>query len=262
MPASLVPLRMKLLTSHLGAAALLACAVPAAADTPALDRPGIAFATDTLPRAGVAIEQGLPDFSYSRDGGVKTTAYTADTNLRIGVSDIVELQLATALFNHLKIEGAGSSQTQHGRGDTRLGAKVALPSSSENFSWASLASVTLSTGEQPFTNDATQYDLGLALALDLANGLTAGFYVNGTRLAGDNSLAISPSLSFGLTDTVGAYVEAGYFTEPGAQDSAVAGAGLTWMATPTIQLDASADFGLNASSADVAGGIGVSIFFP
>ena len=239
----------------------LCYALPAAADTPAFDRPGIAFATDIVPRAAFSFEQGLPDFTRSDDGDVESTSYSAGTNIRLGLWDGVELQLATALFNQLELRAAGNSQTERGQGDTRLGLKVALPSSSATFSWATLGSITFDTGDEAFSNNAKQYDLGVALSMDLVNDFTAGFYVNATNLAGENSVAVSPSLSFALTDTLGAYVEAGYFSNGSAPNSSVAGAGLTWMATPTVQLDASANFGLNAQSPDVTGGFGVSIYF-
>ena len=223
----------------------------AAADTPAFDRPGIAFATDVLPRAAVSLEQGLPDFSRSTDDGVKTAFYSAGTNVRIGLFDGVELQLATALFNQLEVKVGGLSQTTHGAGDTRLGFKVALPSSSESFSWATLGSMTFDTGAEEFSNNAKQYDLGVSLALDVGNDVSAGFYVNATHLDGEDAVAVSPSLSFSLSESVGAYLEAGYFSNAGEPNSSVAGAGLTWMATPSVQLDASADFGLNSNSPDI-----------
>ncbi len=253
---------MKFPTALLSFATIsLSFALPAAADTPAFDRPGIAFATDIVPRAAFSFEQGLPDFTRSSDGGIETSLYSAGSNIRVGLFDGVELQLATALFNQLELKTAGNSLTERGAGDTRLGFKVALPSSSETFSWATLGSITFDTGDAVFSNNAQQVDLGVALALDLANDYTAGFYVNATNLAGENSVAISPSLSFALTETLGAYVEAGFFSNASAPNSSVAGAGLTWMATPTVQLDASANFGLNSDSPDVIGGFGVSIYF-
>ena len=242
-------------------ALILGHAPPAAADTPGFDRPGIAFATAIVPRAAISLEQGLPDFSRSSDAGVKISFYSAGTNVRIGLFDGAELQLASSLFNQLEIKAGGITQTERGAGDTRLGLKVALPSSSDTFSWATLGSVTFDTGTPEFSNNAKQYDLGVSLALDLTPNITGGFYVNATHLDGETALAISPSLSFGLSETVGAYVEAGYFSNAGEANSSVAGGGLTWMATPTVQLDASADFGLNSDSPDVTGGFGVSIYF-
>ncbi len=240
---------------------LFSYALPASAGTPAFDRPGIAFATDVLPRAAISLEQGLPDFSRSSDDEIKTSLYSAGTNVRIGLFEGVELQLATTLYNRVEIKAGSRSQSTHGAGDTRFGFKVALPSSSDTFSWATLGSMTFDTGAAAFSNNTKQYDLGVALALDLANDVTAGFYVNATNLEGENAVAISPSLSFALSETVGAYVEAGYFSNASEPSSSVAGAGLTWMATPTVQLDASANFGLNSESPDVSGGFGISFYF-
>ena len=239
----------------------LSHALPAAADTPGFDRPGIAFATDIVPPAGIALEQGLPDFVRSSEDGVKAAFYSAGTNVRIGLIDGVELQLATSLYNQLKVEAGGSSQTEHGAGDTRLGFKVALPSSSNRFSWSTLGSVTSDTGSEAFSNNAEQYDLGVAMGLTLGGEVTAGFYVNASNLDGETALALSPSLSFGLSEALDAYVEAGYFNNASEPNSSVAGGGLTWMASPTVQLDASVNFGLNSNSPDVAGGFGFSFYF-
>jgi hypothetical protein len=240
----------------------LTCVPVARAEAVSFDRPGIAFASATLTPGSWAFEQGLPDFARNNADGAKTTLYSAGSNLRFGLFDALELQLATSAWNQLKVNVGGISQTVHGAGDARVALKVALPSESETFSWAGLGSVTLATGASAFSNDATQYDLGLALAQEVANNLTAGFYLNATRLEGDNSITISPSLSFSVTDTLGAYLEAGYFSNADAPNSTVAGGGVTWMLNPVLQLDASANFGLNSQSPDVTGGLGFSVVFP
>jgi hypothetical protein len=55
-------------------------------------------------------------------------------------------------------------------------------------------------------------------------------------------------------------VELGYFHVPGRPDSTVAGGGLAWMVTPTVQLDLSVDVGVTAHAPDAQGGFGVSKF--
>lgn len=248
------------LTGLLAALIGVAASSPARADTPAFDRPGIAFATAVLPVGTVALEQGFLDFAYQRGGGASSTEYTADTNFRLGVAAGVEVQLATALWNRLTDRSAGTTRTENGRGDTRLSVKLALPTARDGFSWAVLTSATLATGDGAFTADTTQYDLGVALAQDFG-GASGGLYLDATHADGDTSIAFSPSYSVALSDRVTTYAEAGYFTNASAPDEAVAGGGITWMVTPTVQLDASANFGLNSASADVAGGVGFSIYF-
>ena len=239
---------------------LLAPASLVLAETPAFDRPGIAFSTTTIPLGSFSFEQGLPDFQHSSDGGTKTTLYSAGTNLRIGLGEIVEFQVGTALFNHQKTQVSGVSESVNGRGDSSLAVKVALPSSSKTFSWAVLGSVGFATGEDPFTAGERQYDLGTTLNFNVNDSYSTAFYVNVTRFERENTYTFSPSLSFAVTDTVGAYVEAGVSHMKQSPNSAVAGGGITWMVTPAVQLDVSADFGLNSASLDIQGGLGISVF--
>ena len=93
-------------------------------------------------------------------------------------------------------------------------------------------------------------------------------------LPGDTSLALyadrqwgeegsgwlfSPSYGFPLGEDVAAYVEAGYGQD--AQHMRAVGAGLTWMATPRLQLDASFLRGLDEETVDWQGGIGLALYF-
>jgi len=100
------------------------------------------------------------------------------------------------------------------------------------------------------------------LNLAINDQYSSALYFNFSRSGSANTYTLSPSLSIALTDTLGAYLEAGHdFTDQGP-DSSVAGGGLTWMVTPTVQLDMWADAGLTADSPDLQGGIGVSVFIP
>lgn len=235
--------------------------VTASAQTPAFDRPGIAFSTTTIPVGSLAWEQGLPDVEYDSESGKRATLYSAGTNVRIGLMDAVELQLAAALFNHLDTEADGHSDSDNGPGDASLAVKVALPSSRADFSWAVLASASFPTGDDPFTTDEHEYGLGTTLGFDLSDTVSTAFYVNAAHAGDDTVWTVSPSLGFGLSDRLGVYVEAGASFGDGEEDDAmVAGGGLTWMLTPIVQFDISATFGLNSDAPDVAGGIGLSVF--
>jgi hypothetical protein len=239
----------------------LVLTTPARADNPPFDRPGIAFATGVIPRGAVAWEQGLPDFQHSSDSGVRTTLYSADTNLRFGLGSDAEIQIGTALYNHQRTETAGVAESATGVGDSSLGIKLALPSRWQRFSWAALATVSFPTGKAPFTAEKPRYDLGTTLNLGLDPLGTAGLLVDFSRFDGHNSYILAPSLNFALSDRLGAYVEAGATYTGGGPDSAVAGGGATWMINPKVQLDLSVDFGLNEQSPDLQGGVGVSVYF-
>lgn len=243
-----------------GASAI--AALPAAhADTPSFDRPGIAFSTGTLPKGAFAWEQGLPDFERDKDGGARSTTYSANTNLRLGLSEHVELQLATSPFNYLRERDDAGRRSRHGAGDTGLALKVALPSSHDKFSWAVLGGVTAASGDREFSNGATQYSLGTTLGYDFSDALSGALYFNLDRSDGEDTWSWSPSLSYAINERFATYLEAGWSHADHQPTTSVAGVGVTFMATSKIQLDASLDFGLGRDSPDLQGGVGVAFYF-
>lgn len=263
--AALTAARVRLAPAF--AATLVLTSTSAAAQTsesaepPAFDRPGISFSTDTLPRGAFAWEQGLPDFERNDDRGTRSRLYSANTNLRLGLSERVELQLATSAYNRLSERDGDGRRSRHGAGDTGLAVKLALPSSHEAFSWAVLGAVTAASGERDFSNGATQYTLGTTLGYDFNERVAGALYFNLDRSDGANTWTWSPSLSFALSDRTAVYVEAGMSRSEHASTSSVAGGGVTWMATPRVQLDASFDVGLDRNSPDLQGGLGASFYF-
>ena len=240
--------------------ALLVTPAVARAETPAFDRPGISFSTTTLPPGSVAWEQGLPDFQRDRSDGLRTTRYSANTNLRLGLTDRLELQVANAPFNYLETRGNGTRDSAHGAGDLGLALKAALPAPDGAFSWAAMAGVGLDTGSRAFTAGAREYTLGVTLGYDLSATTGAALLLQATESDGQRGYLWSPSVGFVLDERWSAYVEAGFAGGDGP-DTEVAGGGVTWMATPTVQLDASLDFGLDEDAPDLQGGIGVSVYF-
>lgn len=232
----------------------------ALADTPAFDRPGIAFSTSTIPRGSFSYELGLPDFQHASDGESKSTLYSLDTNIRAGLGAGVEVQLATPVVNYLKTKEAGVSDSVSGLGDSSLSLKLAPPSSAQDFSWAALGGVTFATGEESFSVGNPLYRLATAMNLKLNDTYTGGLYLNLTRSDGKTGYTLSTNLNFALTNSVGAYVEAGFSHVDQSPNTTVVGGGLTWMMTPIVQLDFSMDFGVNNHSPDFLGGFGVSIF--
>jgi hypothetical protein len=64
-----------------------------------------------------------------------------------------------------------------------------------------------------------------------------------------------------MTDTVSAFLEAGFTHTKGEPSTSVAGAGITWMVAQRVQLDASFDLGLDSNSPDLQAGLGVSFYF-
>ena len=239
---------------------LLAFAGQALADTPAFDRPGIAFSTSTIPRGGLAIELGVPDVLHESGAGTNSTLYRLDTNIRAGLAQNVDLELATPIFNYQQTKATGASNSTSGLGDSSLSLKAVLPSTNEKFSWAGLAGVTLATGAKSFTEAEPLYTLATSMSLNLDSTYSAGFYINVNYFDGRTGGTLSPNLNVTLGESLSVYVQAGYTHFPQSPDTTIAGTGLAWMATPTVQLDLSVDVGLTRNSPDFQGGIGVSFY--
>jgi hypothetical protein len=235
-------------------------AAPALADTPAFDRPGIAFSTSTVPRGGLAIELGTPDFVHTSSGGTTGTTYRLDTNFRTGLSDAVELELAAPVFNDEHTDTGQRSASATGFGDTTLSLKATLPSRAPAFSWAMLASVTFVSGAKAFSGGTTQYQLATTLQQQLDTTYAAGFYIEFNDAAGSSAYTLAPSLNVALSSTLSGYVEAAYSHASDGPDTSIAGAGLAWLVTPTVQLDLSFDVGLTHESPKLQGGFGVSVY--
>lgn len=230
------------------------------ADTPAFDRPGISFSTTTIPPGSFSFEQGLPDFQHSSSDNVKNILYSTTTNLRIGLSKSLELQVNTALLNYLKVETPDVSYSINGYGDSSIAIKMTQPSFSRTLSWAILGGVTFAIGDAPFSEEATQYDLGTTINIDLNETFSTAFYINLTHSNNQSTYTFSPSLGFAATDIIGMYVEAGIKNTTQNLHNAVVGGGITWMITPIMQLDISANLGLNRKNTDIQGGFGISVF--
>jgi hypothetical protein len=250
---------------HVVSAVLLASTLAtttAHADTPAFDRPGIAFSTQTLPAGSMDWEQGLPDAVHDDDQGTQFTLYSAATRIRAGLTSRLEIQLADALYNRLQTHTAGVSSVQQGASDLTLAFKLAMPSSTQSITWALLSSVSLNTGRIPFANDRQQYQLAASVSVHLDGSRAAGLYASAIRAGNSNAWTLAPNFSFPLRASLGGYLEAGYTFGDHIDHVAVAGGGLQWMASDRVQLDIYALHGLSARSTDLQAGLGISVYIP
>lgn len=230
-----------------------------AQDAAEFDRPGIGFSTSTVGKGVVAWEQGLPDGSRDRSSGVTTTTWTADTLLRVGMADTLELQLGADSWASQRVRGNGINHRDSGGGDGSIALKWAPALASGNMSVAFKAGATLPWGRAPMGDAGHDYDVGATVAWELAHDTSLALYAG--RQWGDSGSGwlFSPSYGFPLGGDVAGYVEAGYGT--GAQHMRAVGTGITWMATPRLQLDASLLRGLDADTSDWQGGIGLAFQF-
>ncbi|WP_348055169.1 transporter [Dokdonella sp.] len=234
------------------------CAVPAFADAPAFDRPGIAFSPSVLGQGEFALEQGLPDFQHDDAADVDSRSWTAGTTLRAGLGRTLELQIAGSLWNRSSVRAHGVTEHHEGVGDTRFSLKWAPALPVDSLSFALLASATADTGAAAFTNDRPVYSLGATLARKVGADCAVALYANVDHSGGVDTWTVSPNFSFPIRGDLGGYVEAGRTTGGGESDSRVGG-GFTLLLHDRVQLDLYALHGLTRSSTDVTAGFGVSM---
>ena len=237
----------------IGAALLLAgfAANAAALDNPGYDRPGLGFTPAVLGAGDITLEQGLPD--WSRDDG--SASYTADSLLRLGVGHALELQLGSS-YNRLAENGT----VNYGRGDSVVGVKFAPPASGR-LSWGLLGSVEFTDGARDFRNPRRQMLLGADVNWQLDARNTAALYLENVRSGGRDSRQLAVNDGYAFTPALNAYVELGVMQVAGAGHGSRAGAGLAWMPTPRVQLDASFRHRLGGAAPAWEAGLGVSVYF-
>lgn len=239
---------------------MLGAALPALADNPGYDRPGYGFTPAVLAAGDITIEQGLPDWSRDRQDGTTRSQYSADSLLRIGLGGPLELQLGSSPWNSLRQSGGGSDITRHGHGDSQLGLKLALPSSNRALSWGLLGSVEFTDGARDFRNDHRQYLLGAQLNLQADEHHSLGAYLEDVRSGGSDSTTLALNDNYALTRTLALYVETALLHSPEQGSGSVAGAGLTWMITPRVQIDAGFDHRLSGTASQWQANLGASIY--
>jgi hypothetical protein len=235
---------------------LVATLTAHADDSPAFDRPGIAFAPATIGAGAVAWEQGLPDVERDSGDGIRTTSWSADSTLRIGVSPSLEVQLQGSAWNRLDVHGHGLSMHERGGGDTTLGIKWA-PTMPDDYKLAVLGSATIDTGSPAFTNGRPIYSLGATGARKLGDDSAVALYANVDHSGGANTWTVSPNVSFPIAGPLGGYVEAGRIAG-GGESETLAGGGFTLGIADRVQFDVFALAGLTSHSPDFEAGFGVS----
>lgn len=220
------------------------------ANNPGYDRPGIGFAPAALQTGDATLELGLPD--WTRDEGV--SLYTADALLRIGVGQGLELQIDTG-WNRL----VGSGPAVHGRSNTSLAVKFAPPAAG-SFSWGLLGGVELTDGARALRNDHRQYLLGASFSWQHNADRESGLYFEAIDGDADSRL-LAVNHGWALTPAVGMYMELAVQHLAGIGNGSMGGIGMTWQATPRVQLDIGIRHRLGGHADTWQGGIGLSMYF-
>ncbi len=253
---------------------LLPLALPASAQDAgpiSTDRPGFAFNPTTVPAGAFQVEVGTPQLTRVSGGGATTSLYSIPTGLRYGVIPRLEVRVNSSVFNAVSVDlDAGNDPDgASGFGDIELGLKYQVleaRGSTPGLSLTSLSlipSVVIPTGEDGFTVGDAVVNLNASAGFALPSGLGATFVAGATIPTADGTRAnatLVALLGRSFSPALSGYVEAAAFPTDGATPL-YAGAGIAYLLTSTVQLDAFFDAGLNDEAVDLIGGLGVSIRF-
>ncbi|HWU75138.1 MAG TPA: transporter [Rhodanobacter sp.] len=239
----------------------LVAAMPARADNPGYDRPGLGFNPAVLDPGELTLEQGLPSWSQDHEPDYSSSQYTADSLLRLGLGRSLELQVGGSSYNDLRQTTAAGTSHRSGHGDSSLALKLALPSSNTSFTWGVLGSVEFTDGARAFRNAQRQYLLGMALGWQNDPANSTGAYLEDVRGGGRDSYTVAINRSHAFTPNLTLFAEAAWQHQPGSAGGTLAGAGVAWQVDRRVQLDAGFRHRLSGPLPDWWAGLGASVFF-
>lgn len=249
-----------------GAAALiaLAAATPAAAQQREFcpERPGLETQACTVDRGRVTVESSLVDWTRDTGSdGVTDTILVADTLVRVGVTDRLELRAGWQPFGHERTRDAGGIDQRNRVGDATVGLKASLLNpDGQGLSIAILPSVTLPVGRQPIGTGRAEPSLLLPVSYDLSDaveiGVTPAIRALANEDAGGQHLrygaAAGVTVKIAETLSIGADASLARDRAPGDHTTrARAAMTVAWQPKDDWQIDTSAIAGLNRDTPDV-----------
>lgn len=236
------------------------------------DRPDRTESSATVAPGFVQVEWGWSRMENDDDGVDVTTDSVAETLVRTGLVEDLELRVGFAGFIAEEVDTPAGRTTEAGAGDGLIGFKWrwldegdALPE------LAILGGLTLPTGA--ITSERADPSILVAASKTLTDrlGIAANTGISWeteeVRPGDDSTLSqfdYSVATGAALTGTVGGYVE--WFgnvplSRDGGPENSIA-TGVTWLLAPNLQLDLSGGLGVSDDADDHFVAIGFSYRFP
>lgn len=184
-------------------------------------------------------------------------------NVRIGLTDTMDLQIAADLYRHLEISdrNAGSEETRQGYGDTVLRLKKNIIGNlpSDAFSLGVLPYVKLPTNQDNLGNNEYEGGIGLPFNFTLADGWSIGGMTQFNLITQPDNSGYDPayanSLMVGksLDEQWSSYAE--FYTykadQSGARWNNTLDFGLVYAVNDNLRLDANLHLGASEAADDV-----------
>ena len=230
------------------------------------ERPGTGFSTSTIPVGKLAWEQSLGNAHYFEDQNeqgqtVKHTLVYADTLLRTGLSDDVELQLGWQGPAWSKTKIAGQSSEQDGLGDVSIAVKKSIDLDDDKLSMAVLAQAVIATGNASFSVQDDIYTLASSINYAYSEGLTTGLSMFYSVQDGQWRATAVPNLNYALNDKWAGYSELVYSKAESEDYEYGLGSGVMYQVNSRLQLDAGVGVGLNGTADRYQASLGFAYAF-
>lgn len=230
------------------------------------ERPGTGFSTSTIPVGKLAWEQSLANAHYFEDQNeqgqtVKHTLVYADTLLRTGLSDDVELQLGWQGPAWSKTKIAGQSSEQDGLGDVSIAVKKSIDLDDDKLSMAVLAQAVIATGNASFSVQDDIYTLASSINYAYSEGLTTGLSMFYSVQDGQWRATAVPNLNYALNDKWAGYSELVYSKAESEDYEYGLGSGVMYQVNSRLQLDAGVGVGLNGTADRYQASLGFAYAF-
>lgn len=252
-------------------ATMLAGAARAEEEPIATDRPDFVESSDVVGKGRVQLETSLA-WERDRQGGVKARLSSTPTLLRVGVSDAWELRLETDGRLRQTAEVGGTSTRERGWSDLSFGLKWHQRDGDEDAGTPGLGwlfHLDADTGSGAFRGQGVRPSVRMVAEWEFAGGWSLGVMPGlfrdrdeaGRHFTGGILAAV---LGKSLNDRTRVFVElSGEQLAPARHGGNVAtlDAGVAFLLTRDLQLDAAMSRGLNRNAPDFAWTVGLSARF-
>jgi len=236
------------------------------------DRPDKTESAYTVDAGYFQIEADLLNFSSDRYNGDSTDTKTeswslANTNLKVGLLNNVDLQLVVATYNHVRSEDrdAGFVEESSGFGDVITRLKINLwGNDGGRTAFALMPFLKFPTAQDHLGNDAFEGGLIVPLAVSLPGdwnmGVMTEFDFNQDDSGDGYDIEFINTITFShaIVGDLSGYAEFFSSVKSGSDWTGTVDLGLTYGLTDDIQLDAGINLGVTRAADDVNPFVGAS----